>query len=325
MAEISMIVPVYQVEPYIAQCIESVLHQTFSDFELILVDDGSTDRSGSICDRYATEDSRIRVIHTTNRGAAAARNTGLDLVSGAYITFLDGDDYLDEHMLERLHEVIQHSFADVVVCDFLNIHSDEKDDFCVHLKEQTVNSREVLEHLKNQRNHGTWTIVWNKIYRKSVLEDIRFPEGRYFEDEFFSNYLYQKDFRIDIIPDVLCYHRVLSSSTMNTQKEENYLDLLDAFQERLEIYLSNDYSADETFKVLIFLLEPLNRCIQAKFQGIQGQRVKRCRQFVKHIAKVLKKRELSMMKKCSLILLQNCPILLYRAAIQFQSRLEKFL
>ena len=92
MAEVSMIVPVYQVEKYIAQCIESVLNQTFKDFELILIDDGSKDQSGSICDLYAAKDDRILVIHTENRGAAAARNVGLDHASGRYITFLDGDD-----------------------------------------------------------------------------------------------------------------------------------------------------------------------------------------------------------------------------------------
>lgn len=108
MADVSMIVPVYQVEKYIAQCIESVLNQTFQNFELILVDDGSKDQSGIICDSYAAKDDRIIVLHTKNRGAAAARNTGLDHASGRYITFLDGDDYLAENMIARLYEVIEY-------------------------------------------------------------------------------------------------------------------------------------------------------------------------------------------------------------------------
>lgn len=129
MPEVSMIVPVYQVEKYIAQCIESVLNQTFQNFELILIDDGSKDKSGIICDSYAEMDDRILVIHTENRGAAAARNTGLERASGRYITFLDGDDYLAENMIARLYEVIEHSEYDVVVCDFLNLLPDEKDNF----------------------------------------------------------------------------------------------------------------------------------------------------------------------------------------------------
>lgn len=220
MPEVSMIVPVYQVEKYIAQCIESVLNQTFQNFELILIDDGSKDKSGIICDSYAEMDDRILVIHTENRGAAAARNTGLERASGRYITFLDGDDYLAENMIARLYEVIEHSEYDVVVCDFLNLLPDEKDNFSLHLKDMEVSGRDVLAHWKIQKNYGVWTVVWNKIYTREILENLRFPEGKYFEDEFFSDQLYLRCSSIRVIPDVLCLHRVLASSTMNTQKQK---------------------------------------------------------------------------------------------------------
>lgn len=320
-----MIVPVYQVEKYIAQCIESVLRQTFQDYELILVDDGSTDQSGSICDRYAEKDSRIHVIHTENRGAAAARNTGMDQAAGKYITFLDGDDYLAETMIERLYGVIKDSVYDMAVCDFLNLLPDKKDNFTVGLKESTVNGREVLEHLKNQRNYGVWTVVWNKIYKRSVLENIRFPVGKYFEDEFFSNQLFLNSNQIHIIPDVLCYHRVLESSTMNTQKEENYLDLLDALKERLEIYLEKGYSADETYKVLIYLLDPFSRCVKAGFTGVQKQRVEQIRTFIRYVAKRLMTKKISVVKKSSLLFIGLFPEQTYRTAMRFRSQLEKFL
>lgn len=325
MAEISMIVPVYQVEKYIAQCIESVLNQTFQDFELILVDDGSKDKSGMICDSYAAKDDRITVIHTKNRGAAAARNTGLDRASGRYITFLDGDDYLAENMLARLYETIEHSAYDIVVCDFLNLLPDEKDNFTVHLQERTVNGREVLEHLKNEKNYGLWTIVWNKIYKREVLETLRFPAGKFFEDEFFSTQLFLNSNQIHVIPDILCYHRVLASSTMNTQKTENYLDLLDALQGRLEIYLKYDYAENEIYKVLIYLLDPFTRCARARFSGIKKQRVEQTRKFIKITAKRLMSSELSFIKKLSLILIMVSPDWTYRVAIRFRSQLEKFL
>lgn len=325
MTEVSMIVPVYQVENYIAQCIESVLNQTFQNFELILVDDGSKDKSGLICDSYATMDDRIVVIHTENNGAATARNIGLEHASGKYITFLDGDDYLDENMIARLYEVIAHSEYDMVVCDFLNLLPDEKDNFIVHLQEKTVSGREVLEHLKNEKNYGVWTIVWNKIYKREVLEHLRFPDGKYFEDEFFSNQLYLNIDQIHIIPDVLCYHRVLESSTMNTQRTENYLDLLDALQERLEIYLQYDYSEDEIYKVLIYLLDPFTRCAKAKFHGANKQRVEQKRKFIKMTAKKLMGRELSFVKKGSLVLIGLFPDLVYQVAIRFRNQLEKFL
>ena len=320
-----MIVPVYQVEKYIAQCIESVLNQTFKDFELILIDDGSKDQSGRICDLYAAKDDRILVIHTENRGAAAARNVGLDHASGRYITFLDGDDYLDEHMIARMYEEIEHSEYDMVVCDFLNLLPDEEDNFIVHLQEKTVNGREVLEHLKNERNYGLWTIVWNKIYKREVLENLRFPDGKYFEDEFFSNQLYLFSNQIHVIPDVLCYHRVLASSTMNTQKIENYLDLLDALQERLDIYFKYDYSEDEIYKVLIFLLDPFTKCVRAKFSGTNKKRVEQTRRFIKIVSRRLMGKNLSFVKKSSLVIIGLFPDLTYRIAIRFRSQLEKFL
>ena len=325
MAEVSVIVPVYQVEQYIAQCIESVLNQTFQDFELILIDDGSKDKSGEICDSYAEKDDRIHVIHTENQGAASARNIGLDHASGKYITFLDGDDYLAENMIARLYEEIQYSEYDMVVCDFLNLLPDEKENFIVHLQEKTVSGREVLEHLKNERNHGLWTIVWNKIYKSEVLENLRFPDGKYFEDEFFSNQLYLNSGQIHVIPDVLCYHRVLANSTMNTQKAENYLDLLDALQERLEIYLENNYSVDETFKVLIYLLDPFSRCSKQKFSGINQERVLQTKKFIQSASNELRRTKLSFVKKSSLILIGRCPDLMYRIAIRFRGLLEKFL
>lgn len=325
MAEISMIIPVYQVEKYIAQCIESVINQTFRDFELILVDDGSKDSSGMICDTYAAKDDRIIVIHTENRGAASARNTGLDHASGNYITFLDGDDYIAENMLSRLYEVIHDSEYDMVVSDFLNILPDEKDNFIVHLQEQTVCGRVVLEHLKNERNYGLWTIVWNKIYKREVLENLRFPAGKYFEDEFFSNQLYLNSGQIHVIPDVLCYHRVLASSTMNTQKIENYLDLLDAFRERLEIYWKYGYSEDEIYKVLIFLLDPFTRCAKAKFVGTNKQRLDQTRKFIKITARKLMNTQLSWIKKGSLVLIGLFPEQIFQLAIRFRSQLERFL
>lgn len=325
MPEISMIVPVYQVEKYIAQCIESVLNQTFQDFELILIDDGSKDNSGIICDSYAAKDDRILVIHTENRGAATARNAGLELAAGRYIAFLDGDDYLAENMLARLYEAIEHSEYDIVVCDFLNLLLDEKDNFIVHLQEKTVSGRDVLEHLKNEKNYGVWTIVWNKIYKREVMEKLRFPDGKYFEDEFFSNQLYLNSNQIHVIPDVLCYHRVLASSTMNTQKIENYLDLLDALQERLEIYLKYEYAEDEIYKVLIYLLDPFTRCARAKFSGTNKQRVEQTRKFIKMTSKKLIRGKLSFVKKSSLVLIGQFPDLMYRVAIRFRSQLEKFL
>ncbi|MDD6233549.1 MAG: glycosyltransferase family 2 protein [Frisingicoccus sp.] len=320
-----MIVPVYQVENYISQCIESVLNQTFQDFELILIDDGSKDKSGIICDSYAAMDNRIIVIHTENRGAAAARNIGLDRASGRYITFLDGDDYLAENMIGRLYDVINHSEYDMVVCDFLNILPDEKDNFSLHLQEMKINGREVLSHWKMKKNYGVWTVVWNKIYKREILENLRFPEGKFFEDEFFSDQLYLRCKNIQVIQDILCFHRVLASSTMNTHKTRNYLDLLDVFKTRIELYLEQDFPIDEVYKILICMLEPYSKCATSHFQGQDRKRLREGREFIRNTSCILIKKELSLIKKGSLLAISIFPSITFQIANRFRSQLEKYL
>ena len=325
MAQISVIVPVYQVEAYLPQCIDSILAQTFTDFELILVDDGSQDRSGAICDEYAGKDNRICVVHTQNRGAAAARNTGLQRASGNYIAFVDGDDRLAENMLGRMYAEILDPSCDLVVCNFLYVFSEEKNNFSPPLQNIAISGREVLAHQKNQKNYGLWTVVWNKLYKRTVLETLRFPEGKYFEDEFFSDQLYLRCASIRVIPDVLYFYRVRESSTMNTQKTRNYLDLIDAFQARIELYLEQALPVDEVYKILIFLLEPYAKCASAHLQGEDRRRLLQSREFIRKTAKILQKMDVSPMKKCSLPVIGLFPCATFRVAVKFRGLLEKYL
>lgn len=325
MEKISIIAPVYQVEKYIGQCIESVINQTFKNFELILIDDGSKDKSGNICDEYAKRDKRIHVVHTENKGAASARNRGLDLATGKYIAFVDGDDYLAKNMLDKLYKVITQENCDVVVCDFLNLHANPDKDFSLQLSDSKVSGREILSHLKNQKNYGVWTIVWNKLYKKEILKDLRFPEGKYFEDEIFSDQLYLRCNEVQVISDVLYYHRVLETSTMNTQKIRNYLDLIDAFQLRINLYLENRLPDDEIYKVLIYMLEPYTKCAKADFMGNDKEKLKQAKRFIRKSSRILIKKRLSFIKKCSLILIAFFPVFTYQIAILFRDKLEKFL
>ena len=325
MAQVSIIVPVYQVETYLRQCIDSILAQTFTDFELILVDDGSRDQSGAICEEYSERDSRICVIHTENRGAAAARNAGLARASGAYIAFVDSDDYLSENMLQRMCEVIQNSKCDLVICNFLHVFPDEKDDFSLPLQDMEISGREILAHQKTQKNYGVWTVVWNKLYKRKIFDNLRFPEGKYFEDEFFSDQLYLSCGSVHVVPDVLYFYRVWESSTMNTQKTRNYLDLIDAFQARIELYLEQSLPVDEVYKILIFLLEPYSKCASARFQGQDRERLRQARVFIRKTSWLLMKKELSLVKKGSLLAIGVCPSLTFRWAVRLRGQLEKYL
>lgn len=114
---ISVIVPIYQVEAYLEECLDSILNQTYRQLEIILIDDGSTDRCGDICDRYASQDSRIKVIHQTNQGLSAARNAGMDMATGEFISFIDSDDYIDPHFYEKMVQgFLNYPEAPIIVC-----------------------------------------------------------------------------------------------------------------------------------------------------------------------------------------------------------------
>lgn len=322
---LSIITPVYQVEQYLPQCLDSILAQTYPHWELILVDDGSKDRSGEICDEYAKKDGRIRVIHTENRGAGAARNTGFAHATGEYVVFVDSDDYISENMIERLYMTIHKSKYDLVVCNFLRAYPDGKNDFTTQFPDMEISGREVLAHWKTQKNYGLWTVPWSKIIRKSILDQVKFPEGKYFEDEFFSDQLFLRCDRVRVIPDSLYVNRVRTSSTMNSQKTRNYLDLIDAFQARIELYLEQSLPVDEVYKILIYLLEPYSKCASARFQGQDRERLRQARAFIWNTSRLLMKKELSLVKKGSLLAIGVCPSLTFRGAIRLRGQREKYL
>lgn len=173
----SFIVPVYKVEPYLARCIDSILNQKVADFELILIDDGSPDRCGMICDQYAERDNRIKVIHQTNGGLSDARNAGLRIALGRYICFVDSDDWIDEDYLIELSRCIKENpNIDMVIFGYRVCASDDITIFSVP---SVVSFSEV----KSNMITDTWkAMVWYKCYRKEAIKDILFPKGIFYED-----------------------------------------------------------------------------------------------------------------------------------------------
>lgn len=174
--EISIIVPVYQVEKYLNRCVDSVLNQTFKDFECILVDDGSTDNSPSICEYYKSKDSRIKVIHKTNGGLSDARNAGIDIAIGKYICFLDGDDCIHYEMLDVLYNAIKNHNCDVSLCQCCSFFDDVP---------RTIPSYkfEAYDLYKSMVVKPEFSSC-NKLYSRDIFENIRFPKGKIFEDQF---------------------------------------------------------------------------------------------------------------------------------------------
>ena len=220
MTEISIIIPVYMVEPYIHQCLDSVLNQTFTDFELILVDDGSPDKCGAICDEYAEKDRRVRVIHQENRGQGRARNVGMDLAQGKYIIFLDSDDYWLPSTLETLYTEAEKNqtqllaFSGVPFWDGIE-QSGTISNYCHTVQNGIVKSGvESLNFALDAHEYNVSPCL--RFYRTDYLQkiNVRFVEGIIHEDEVFSflSYLYAD--RVECIGDRLYQRRYRPGSTM---------------------------------------------------------------------------------------------------------------
>lgn len=179
---ISIIVPIYKVEPYLRQCVDSILNQTYTNLEIILVDDGSPDNCGAICDEYATKDAHVKVIHKENGGLSDARNAGLDIATGEYYYFVDSDDYLPATSVEEMYAMLQAHDADMVIGGFERFSdrtgevffSTESDGLVTHVYNQE-------EAVKDFYRDGCQS--WAVLYRRHVHQDIRFPKGEINEDE----------------------------------------------------------------------------------------------------------------------------------------------
>lgn len=215
MAEISIIVPIYNLESCLQQCVDSILKQTFSDFELILVDDGSTDYSSKICDDYAKRDERVHVIHQKNAGVSAARNRGLDEATGKYVMFCDGDDYVSANWVSCLHETILKNPDDFVCCDMAKGQLIDSDFQPLTSEDvETVTYFELFQ-------KGLSPYVWNKIYVNQVLKEnsIRFDEQLKYSEDVKLNVEYCKTCdRIRLVNRGLYFYSDAEESASNRYK-----------------------------------------------------------------------------------------------------------
>ena len=237
---ISVIVPVYKVEKYLRKCVDSILAQTYTNLEIILVDDGSPDNCGKICDEYAAKDSRIKVIHQQNGGLSAARNAGLDIATGDFIGFVDSDDYIAPEMYERLLSSLQMVNAEISVCNFQKV--DEFGDIIStteRVENSSLTNREILHKLQEE-NGICYVIVCNKIFLKDLFEGVRFPEGKKCEDNFIIHRIYYSCNLIVTIDSVLYYYVQRANSIMNNMLSYGCFDEIEGFLARLHFYNDNN-------------------------------------------------------------------------------------
>lgn len=226
---VSIIVPVYNVEKYLSDCIVSICNQTYSQLEIILIDDGSTDSSGQICEQYRQIDNRIRVFHQKNAGAACAKNVGLDNASGEYICFVDSDDYISSDYIYNLIHAIKDSNADIIECTFFTVFKNKVDRQTFKSSKERFTS---LEYLSEYIKDWKCSLLWNKLFRSSLLQNVRFKKGRRcIDDEFFTYKAVLNSKEIIRINKAIYYYRQRKSSVTNdlkfkNQKTKDFLDIL---------------------------------------------------------------------------------------------------
>ena len=237
---ISVIIPVYKTEKYLDKCVSSVVNQTYRNLEIILVDDGSPDRCPEICDEWAKKDSRIRVIHKENGGAADAKNTGLDAATGDYIALVDSDDIIAPEMYRSLYDIMVSYNADIV--DSLIKKIESYDEVKSDLRTYSIKvytAEEALSLLIHDKTVRQTPV--NKLYKRSVISDIRFPKGKYIDDEYWTYKVIGKTAKYVFTEDVFYYYLQHSESAMCRDYSLKRLDVLDALEERLE-YVSTNYT-----------------------------------------------------------------------------------
>lgn len=179
---ISVIVPVYKVEKFLDRCIRSILNQTFRDFELIIVDDGSPDKCPAMCDEWKTRDERIVVVHQQNQGLSAARNSGIKIARGTYLTFVDSDDWISDDMLEILFNLIEKYNTDISICNFLKTDSEDNTLHNNEPKETVFNRDEFMDIILKINSNRTIHYAWAKLYKREIIDDEHYPVGMLNED-----------------------------------------------------------------------------------------------------------------------------------------------
>lgn len=231
---ISVVVPIYNVEKYLNKCIEGLLNQDYSNLEIILVDDGSTDSSGKIVDEYKEKNKNIKVIHKENGGLSSARNAGLKEAIGKYIIFIDSDDWIDTKMISTLFNLIKENDADISICSFLRTNGSDGAFKYTNPQIKTFTNKEALMQLYNDDCLTEFVVAWNKLYNIELFKNIKYPEGKIHEDEFTTYKLLYNAKKIVYTNEKLYNYRITPNSIMNKAFNPNRLYVLEAFKERTE-------------------------------------------------------------------------------------------
>lgn len=284
MNKISIIIPVYNIEKHLNSCIKSLITQTYSNIEIILVDDGSTDGSASLCDIYALEDSRIKVIHKTNGGLSSARNAGLAIASGDYIMFVDGDDYLVNNAIEILVSLIEQNPVDFIQFDYLETEAEYSQNVNNEICDPEIVTGTRTMFQKLYEIGGAAASACTKFYKKELFDNLSFKEGIIHEDEYFTTYLLQQAKSALYIPCKLYYYVMRQGSIVKSKFSSKKFDSLYISLDRMEQLKKLEYfDLFEKEKARYFLTAVSIWCSAKAYKDPSS--LKKARESIKHIIK----------------------------------------
>lgn len=258
---ISVIIPIYNSESYLRRCIESILKQTYKRIEIILVNDGSTDHCGEICDEYASKYEHIEVIHKENGGIGDARNTGLEKARGKYVAFVDSDDWIDVTYFEYLYNLLIEEDADIAVCDYAKTKNEKINARTKKIEKFSKTGKEGLSLI-----YGTYYIQiitpWGKLYKKSLFKNVRYPVGKIHDDEFTTYKLISNAKRIVVSNKKLYFYWLHDASSMEKTKFslKSRMESIEFLSERIHFFenINESILRDKTIKECFFYYEKVN-------------------------------------------------------------------
>lgn len=300
--KISVIIPVYNVQDYLSKCLESVVNQSYANLEIILVDDGSTDSSGVICDEWVEKDSRIRVVHKENGGISEARNVGLRIATGEYIAFVDSDDIIHSKMYELLLQAMDQNGADISICHEVSFYEasftfDELETYSI---ERIENREELIVHFTDAWSLPT-NAVWNKVYKRELVDSIFFVEGKYCEDAYFVADVFLKVSKAVWIREKLYGYRVRKGSITHNKNAKVYQECCESilYQRNAIKKLKNNF-LDKTLNAFA-LCKLANLELQATWGG-NVEVAKQIREYFIELYKNVGIREMGLKDKCNIVL-----------------------
>ena len=310
---ISIIVPIYNVESYLERCIESILNQSFKEFELILVNDGSTDSCKDICNEYKKRDSRIVVVNKKNEGVSSARNLGLDLAKGEYIGFIDPDDFINKDMYKILFDTIQANNSDMVICDYYKVNEDDINKFrnlkcnCENIKIKNLNNLESIDNLF--LTGEKFIFAWNKLYKRDLFSDLRYEQGRRYEDEYLAHRILYKCKKVSVIEVKMYYYVQRKGSIVNSPFTVRKFDKVYAIKDRVDFLREKNltYLEDKAEKTFIDYFVWNYFVAYQRLENIESELKILKKMFNRVFFKSLDNKFISLKEKLTLVLLYLSP------------------